>query len=73
MRKEMDSKIYHCNGDKINRIEVCLMYNSDLKRYYISITRCTKKQDKLALDKFLHDADNLAEQMAKRFGAVLEV
>lgn len=101
MRKEIERKIYSCNGDKINRIEVCLVYNSDLKRYYISIqpqktedkygcllvstslsdcarvllhtvTRRTKKQDKLALDKFLHDADNLAEQMAKRFDAVLK-
>lgn len=100
-KKEINRKIYLVNGSKINRVEVRLIYDSDLKRYYISIqpqevkkidsielvsvcpfdcarvllqqvTRRTKKQDKIALDKFLLESDGLAEQMAKRFDAVLK-
>lgn len=37
------------------------------------VTRRTKKQDKIALDRFLLESGGLAEQMAKRFDAVLEV
>lgn len=101
MRTTIDSKIYPANSDKINRIEVILIYNSDIKRYYISIQpqkiekigsiefvsvapfdcqtvllqlvkRRSKKQDAIALDKFLSITDELAEQMVEKYNAESE-